>query len=230
MAIVGLLVGVLVSVFGGVRTSAQDAACRANLRQLGTAVLTYSAETGFFPPSISGGLEPHLGGAPRSEIWAYYLRPYMGAESKDYSAAGHSPLVVCPAAAITVDGHQISSYSANPGLMPDITGPNGGEAVRVMSVIRPSEVILFGDAIQRNPQGAHSNFWLVPEMTGSDSSLWADPTMGSTPIGVGSDMDGVNEAQFRYRHRGSANVVFADGRTESFEKGSILVRNVRKNY
>jgi prepilin-type processing-associated H-X9-DG protein len=102
--------------------------------------------------------------------------------------------------------------------------------VPVITVGRPSQVILIGDAIQRDPQGAHSNFWSSPDMNAADNLSWSNPTTSSTPIVIGSDTDAISEGQFRYRHDGKAQVIFADGHVGAFPKGDILRLNVRANY
>jgi prepilin-type N-terminal cleavage/methylation domain-containing protein/prepilin-type processing-associated H-X9-DG protein len=230
IAIIGVLAGLLVPVLGRVRSSAQDATCRSNLRQLGLAVQLYGTESGYYPAAISRGVAPREGGAPNGQRWTLFLRPYMGVNSAVAGDDTNSALIVCPAAAVKGVGGQVSGYSANPGLMPDLSTSPALGAVRYNIVARPSQVILIGDAIQRDPQGSHANFWGVADMTGADNLSWGSPGQGSVPIQIGSDADGINEAQFRYRHGGRANVVFVDGHAGSFAKGEILRLNVRKNY
>lgn len=232
IAIIGVLAGIIIPVVGRVRAAAHDATCRSNLRQIGMAVQLYAGERRVYPPSASGGTDLQRGGAPAGQVWGYFLRPYLGGTQTEGTAIGTalSEVVSCPGAAVKVDGTIISAYSANPGLMPDLYSAPNKQAVHVTHVERPAQVILIGDAIQRDPQGAHSNFWNIPDMTAADNLSWSNPSSGSTPITIGSDTDGISEAQFRYRHRGKAQVVFADGHVGAFEKGAILRRNVRANY
>lgn len=230
IAIIGILAAIIIPTVGRVRESARDVTCKSNLRQLGLAVQLYANERGYYPPSVSGGMAESRGGAPAGRLWSVQLRPYLNEKGEVLGALGNSSLIVCPTAPVRPPEGNVSSFSANPGVMPDLSTSATGTAVRSGAVKRPSQVIILGDAIQRDPQGAHSNFWSVPDMTGGDEFSWGSEAQGQTPIQTGSDVDGINEAQIRYRHSGRANVVFADAHVGAFRKGEILRMHVRKNY
>jgi prepilin-type processing-associated H-X9-DG protein len=138
-------------------------------------------------------------------------------------------LVICPSRSIIPTDAATNvrpSFSAHPLIMPDRNHANTASRprIRIGGIERPTQVILFADAIQQTAGGSHSNFWQVPEMNRQNN-----PASAAVAIAPGPDLDN-GEAHFRYRHNGKANAVFVDGHVSSFQKGTILQRHVSSNY
>lgn len=219
IAIVGVLASIIIPVVGKVRTSSQSSSCKSNLRQIWMAANLYANEHKFFPYSTS----------PTGVNWRQTLRPYMEAGDATYADEKNSGAVVCPSRVIEPSGADYfrATYSCHPRLMGNPNLPGNPGSVRPSNVTRPAQIILFGDATQQSHGGAHSQFWSVSEMM-SDGSIDA----ADAPIAVddATDSDPQGNGHIRYRHSGSMNAVFVDGHVTSFQRGTILNRNVRTNY
>ncbi|MFA6962191.1 MAG: type II secretion system protein [Opitutaceae bacterium] len=219
IAIVGILTAIIIPVVGRSRETAQSSMCRGNLQQIAVATSLYVSDNKVFPYSTT----------TTGVNWRQTLRPYMSAGNPTNSDENNSALVVCPSRLIVPDAPNFyrSSYSANPRLLVNPATPGNPVSVRVSSVTRPAQIILFGDATQQANGGSHSQFWSVPEMI-SDG----DPSSADVPIAVdgSTDSDPQGNGYIRYRHNNSMNAVFVDGHMANFKKGTILNRNVRTNY
>lgn len=219
IAIVGILSAIIIPVVGKVRASAQSSSCQSNLRQIWVATNLYATEHKFFPFSTSS----------TGVNWRQALRPYMDAGEATYADEKNSSAVVCPSRLIepSASDYLRATYSCHPRLMGNPNLPGNPGSVRPSSVTRPAQIILYGDATQQSHGGSHGQFWSVSEMM-SDGSVDA----ADTPIAVDvtTDSDPQGNGHIRYRHSGSMNAVFVDGHVTSFQRGTILNRNVRTNY
>lgn len=238
IAIIGVLAAIVFSAVGKVRDSARDTRCKSNLRQLGLAAQLFAAEHRFLPPSVNGG--PERGGEADGVTWVQALRPYLGSvNDENFNVSSQSPVVVCPSRELTPpdDGNQ-ATYAANMAVMPDMSIANSGHPdsllLRPVMIGRPSQIILFGDAIQRPLGGgvdggaAYAHLWGIGGAY--TPAEWFPASRGDEPIPLGPDTDGVSEAQFRYRHDERINVVFVDAHVGSFRKGEVLWRNLRWHF
>jgi len=237
IAIIGILAAIIIPVVGKVRSSARDTRCKSNLRQIGLAVQLYASERNRLPPSVNGG--PSRGGEAEGVTWVQALRPFMGSTNdQDFHVSSNSPVVVCPGRVLVPedDGNQ-PTYSANMAVMPDMSAANSAhpdaKMLRPSDVLRPSQVILVGDGIQRPLGGSDggSAYAHLFDIAGVYTPAeWFSASRADEAIPVGSDGDGINEAQFRYRHGERANVVFVDAHVASFRKGEILWRHLRYHF
>jgi len=222
IAIIGILASILIPTVGRVRASARDANCKSNLRQIGLAALMYESDNGRFPASLARN---------PTTPWPQQLREYLGGTDPDSPDQWlNTEVIVCPERTITPSGEERnrSSYSAHPGIMPDLAENNLAQfrdRWNLERIRRPTQLILFGDAIQQSHGGSHSNFWSVDEMRNPGS-----PNNAESFIGNGPNEDGGNEGHFRFRHNGRMNAVFVDGHVDSFELGTVQELNVRTNY
>ncbi|MCU0791405.1 MAG: DUF1559 domain-containing protein [Opitutaceae bacterium] len=224
IAIIGILAAIIIPTVGRVRSSARDASCKSNLRQIALATNLFTTERGVFP--LSSGNTP--GGN-----WRNALRPYMNAGPAVANNENNSETVVCPARVVIPTNpadNLRASYSAHPRILVnpgDLTAGTPG-AVSVSKVKRPSQVILFGDATQQTNGGSHGQFWSVTAMTtNQDSANGLEEPIEADPA---TDIDPAGQAYIRYRHNGAANMVFVDAHVESFKRGDILNRHVRAYY
>lgn len=129
IAVVGVLTGLLLSVFSKVRTSSRSARCVSNLRQWGAALNLYANDNNNDLPRRGQGVQPltllrHPGDDP-SHDWFNVLPPYAGEMGlEDAVNAGHAPklgdssLFVCPEAKASTSGPYFLSYAMNMYLSP----------------------------------------------------------------------------------------------------------------
>ncbi|MFH1497076.1 MAG: prepilin-type N-terminal cleavage/methylation domain-containing protein [Verrucomicrobiota bacterium] len=131
IAIIGILAAILVPVVGKVRQSARTSACASNLRQVGTAILTYAADHQNWLPGgyeKSGqwnlyGLQRTIGprgwqegGKPTQDL-AAQLFPYLNQSLPVANGElARTKTLICPGNALSVDTYEtntpISSYYA----------------------------------------------------------------------------------------------------------------------
>jgi prepilin-type N-terminal cleavage/methylation domain-containing protein/prepilin-type processing-associated H-X9-DG protein len=234
IAIIGILAAIIIPTVGRVRSSARDAACKSNLRQIGLAVNVYGNEFGYFPSSI---YKPSDRNFPNC-IWREALRPYMGSNgdlTKRTNQNLNSRIVVCPSRTFTPTDDATNvrpTYSAHSMVMPDEVNSSDSRR-RFGSIPRPTEVILMADSTQQASGGSHSNLWSVTEIRSATSG---NTGTADNFITVANDTDtepaGNSNGIIKYRHSdgGSANVVFIDGHVGNFKKGTIKERNVKINY
>lgn len=212
IAIIGVLVGLALPVLSGMRKRSNDAKCISNLRQLGTATLTYVADKGFFPVSFETG-------AGASNNWQVELEPYLG----DVDAVKR-----CPAAVLPNKG--ASHYSMNQNVFYDPNNSLGRikEPKVGAQIEKPGEVILIMDGLQDsngNAQGGMTQF------RGSDGPGQRDVVV--TPF-QSQSADGKAGGGFpSYRHgntredvKRAANAVYADGHAAPVIWGTIKNRNL----
>lgn len=212
IAIIGVLAAILIPVIGKVRSSARDAVCLSNLRQIGTAITLYTSEHPYFPPGAtkSGA----LGYEGITGYWTTVLAPYFSTSGTSSARAWYD----CPSKAFKT-ATPANSYSCNRNLMPDnqYSGPN--PLVRIEKVTRPSQVVIVMDGAQAR-----------------ESDGYTDPLAMSFPYGINPEIyytmfdnkDLVWGGQPRFRHRGNRfmNVVYVDGHAGSIENGKLKYGNI----
>ena len=209
-SIIGLLAGVAIPVIGGAQKKAKAGACLSNLRQIGLATLAYAAENdGMFPEAGTGG----------TPAWATSIAAFISVDTKNKKS-----VFVCPGCEKPVSdastGEVAVTYGMHGGLM-----PKGGAGARLISVQRPSQVILCADMCQNPANKGWAPFSIenppiFTTQTGGRGGVQMD-----TPISTATDSDDGNNPWMRYRHSGKVNVVMCDGHAESFKKGSVLNKN-----
>jgi prepilin-type N-terminal cleavage/methylation domain-containing protein len=141
IAIIGVLAGLLLVAIGPARQLARQMECANNLREIGKAVLTYTAQKGRFPGSFEAGPNSNL----NNQIphpWTIQLLPFLGEQTRYDSFYNHNAnmtrnlvpvgagagaaefqrFYVCPSDPDAVTGPQLS-YVANMGREDDSTVP-----------------------------------------------------------------------------------------------------------
>jgi prepilin-type N-terminal cleavage/methylation domain-containing protein/prepilin-type processing-associated H-X9-DG protein len=99
IAIIAILAGAIFPALGSARRTAQRAACTSNLKQIGTAIMSYvSDHDGDLPGPCNLRVPPKYKGVshPPDQYLGSYLAPYLGLSTNntDYAAA---PVMACPA-------------------------------------------------------------------------------------------------------------------------------------
>ncbi len=256
IAIIVILLALMVPGFKAIREHAKSDKCMSNLRQIGIAMQLYTNDNnqngggvaglrvieGVYPPSILQNSSGNI-----LDDWAGYI-------SSEVDGRAHSiprnPIFMCPSMAIQ---NNISpTYAAHAGICP-IVDNVGKAAIMTSRIRRPGEVILVADAMQLvigTKYGGTFDYSVYPALLFDAGPLnpfpapytyVVDPNpfipnplmtiaTSETPIVVYQDKDNLTPAQnpgnVRYRHRGTANVLFCDGRVSSMKKGAIKQKHV----
>lgn len=189
IGIVGVLVAIIMTVVGSARRSADNTRCQSNLRQLGTAFLTYTTDhRGRYPLSYNGTNNP-------DNNWWYAIGPYAGLKinydwpsvtaASNANGALRCPLtdptdtsVSLPWVSYKMTGSHRAWMASNGGW------PVAGPGLLASLIANPSRSLLISEG------RAH------PEFTTSATS---NPAAGLI-----------------YPHNGRTNAVFADGHVGSF--------------
>ncbi len=225
IGIIGILAGLLLPALARAKEKGRAIQCVSNLKEFGLGVSYYVDDYQYYPPGRQAGVTQ----------WDLCIGTYLGGKSDPLSSEARSKLFMCPSKNVNNVGVALN-YAANPNVCKEVTATVG--PVPASGVKRTSEVIVTGDAIQYTRDGnSHAILWGV---TGSNGSFiyWNDGSMATadTAIPVGTDRDEVYDVQdpqganFRYRHSGGENSVFADGHVERIGKGRVRDRNVYTDY
>lgn len=129
IAIIGILAAIIIPTVGAVRGKARAAACASNMRQIGTALLTYASDNrDRFPYAFQ---YPLPNGTNKPDTWLVSISPYVGLEKQ--IGAGPLPraagILLCPA--YVYDGGSRDPnipYGYNPNIDPR-HGTSSGKAV-----------------------------------------------------------------------------------------------------
>jgi len=226
IGIIAILAGLLLPALAAAREKGRSANCISNLKQIGTGILMYVNDFGFYPP----------GHIPNTTQWDLFVGTYAGGVNDPLSPAARSKVFMCPSVLVANDGIKLN-YSANPNICKEIT--TAISPVKADSVRRLDDIIITADAIQYTSDGnSHAIFWGVQGSTGSTIS-WNDgnPANADLPIQMGQDIDKVlidtdpTGSNFRYRHgKTGAIALFGDGHASRIKKGQVLNRNVYTDY
>ncbi|MDR1281983.1 MAG: DUF1559 domain-containing protein [Opitutaceae bacterium] len=230
IAIIGILAGILIPTVGKVRESARMAQCKSNLRQLGAAVHLYAADNrNTFPP---GDYKPYT----------WYLESYLTPREGNASVKQQGSLVdECPSRALRIDGKITRSYSCNPFVFvrgPEATTssgqPRNEKPVHPEDIVRPTEIIMFADAIQRAVTESNWPGCAGFRLTGLHGNVIdlqnVGPGTADNVLPDGPDTEPGSPEYFRFRHGGKLNAVMVDGSVRAFAKGTIRQRNLVISY
>ncbi|EIQ01398.1 type II secretory pathway, pseudopilin PulG [Opitutaceae bacterium TAV1] len=225
IAIIGILAGIIIPTVSKVRTTAQSAVCKSNLRQIGTAFMLYAEDNrGLYPaprqPDAPEDPNQNPGGGPWQLELAPYTSPKLAVGRVNmYRLKEHDPKgnpAYCPSyfrffgnvAAVQATNLNALGYGMNFSL--NVNGRDinfsGRNKMRfpATGIVNPSRNILVGDS---------SDYHLDAKTTG-----WVPTAAASKPDGYDS---GAPE-----RHSGSANYLFADGHIETLKPDIALERAV----
>ena len=164
MAIIALLVGILLPVLGNARAASLDSKCKANLRQITVAQLTYRQDFGVFSRLWSG--DEGDGEAVNNPVSP--LADYLTLDRAQLSEPGS--VMQCPAvdpgefdrlAPLVLPGQQVSSYGINPAMQfdrwafdPEVTGAafNASDLILVgEQAVEPFEQLPTSDGVTAVP-------------------------------------------------------------------------------
>jgi len=242
IAIIAILAAILFPVFSQAREKARGATCLSNLKQIGLGVMMYVQDYDeTFPMSQYGGGST---GVPQqawySVIWPYVKNGdrYRDAQGVEYSWGTHG-IYACPS---FPDRNQSGKYGGPGGVRAGYrSGPAGAPDARhrvppTPAVDPPWERVrtagrgvsaALGGWVYLGPGGGDGGegFGRPPQRDGAERALQRDCDLVN---------DGDGNATWagcgmmpRYRHTGTANVVFFDGHAKAMGRGQILwYRNI----
>ena len=199
MAAVALLAALLIPALPAAKAAAEGAVCRSNLRQLAAANLAYAADHGRYVAAaedIEGANSIRWHGVRSGGKFDGAqgpLAPYLG-------GGGASAWVRrCPGFRPDAAGFEAScgGYGYNAlGVGSELCLPGGGQAVgmRPTALARPAQTVMFADAAYVQGNGAKAK---LIEYSFAEPPRFAG---GGTPWPT-----------IHFRHRGKANVAWADG-------------------
>lgn len=208
LAIIAILAALSMEGLGRLRSIAQGAACANNLRQLGAATSLYLSDH-------KNTMFPYSRGFPATgRLWYYGFEPTAslnapeGTRTVDVTQAPLYPYIpqaggveICPSfpynSPIWMPKYKqgaICTYGFNMVSFPTVSSTASG--VNILSILHPSQVLLFGDCAQVD------NFQ-APAST-SNPKLEEFYEFDST------------SATTHFRHGGFANILFLDGHEEKF--------------
>lgn len=228
ISILSILLAFLLPSLSTALQAAKSAQCLSNLRQIGTAGLSFTMEKGAYPPArLSknrngtkyvnnyGASEPRwqwffdMGVGPVIDP-ASLPKPFTDANTTTMT----NPYFMCPSLTDPQYAHDIrnGAYGYNHLYLGNArTGSNGGYAnypVSVSRIMMPSNTVMLADSRGGDlPHGKHSYTLDPPKFA---------PSVNGTKFGPNGSTDGpYAQSPAEARHRNQANAVFADGHADS---------------
>lgn len=212
LGILGVLIAILLTIVPKARRQAAQVACLSNLRQLGTAFITYANENDGFLPAPASALQP------QPEDWVHWQPNRDLAESRLWRyVGGNIEMLKCPLGVPErpKDPHPPYpfSYDVNTkitGIVPPIVGPMPKRKPRrIWSLRQPERKIL---ALEEDSTTITDGAWYA-----DTNKFWLKERM--IFLSARHDRDGrefSRREDFLIDRRG--NVVFADGHGEFMER------------
>ncbi len=219
IAIIGVLGSLLLPALAGAKSKAQAVKCKSNLRQIGIALISYTAEHEAYPlyGRLVNASEP--GGA--KEKWHDDIMPQLpkGWNNGVYHCPGYGKTVENYRAVHFATYQSFGSYAYNSG-----SGNNEGQylyglsgkpsrlsgtpiltAVQESEIRNPNDMIALGDSFSRSYGYGFKEYTLPISERLDFLSRKIDGILVTWPI-----FGGVQR-----RHRGRSNNTFADGHVEA---------------
>lgn len=192
IAIIGILSALTISAVGNARVKAKQTKCAANLRSVGLAFATFSADYKGYLPAVTYNTSYQAGRTnPNKSHWWLELKPYIGVDIKTIGGVEGSPFAICPGGGTLVG----AASTRNPGTtLQALTGMRGTDGTVInynymsplASIPQPSRTVLAGDSFSHV------------------LSVWTGDPTGAT-----------FETSDPSRHGGRANYLFVDGHVAS---------------
>ena len=132
IAIIAILAAILFPVFAKAREKARQTSCLSNVRQLGTAMLSYAQD---YDECLTGRRVPNISGVT-NYYWYEVLAPYIK----------NAQILTCPSVGNSVNyAYNLCGLGASPGL-------------RMGKVLQPTTIVVIGDwgnqcGTKANPAG-----------------------------------------------------------------------------
>ncbi|AHF92798.1 prepilin-type N-terminal cleavage/methylation domain-containing protein [Opitutaceae bacterium TAV1] len=224
IAIIGVLAAITLVTVGKVRSAAQSARCMANLKSIGTALLTYATDNkNMLPPAANLPNSPvpavnYTGPLFRQKtFWFDALNPYMGHPAWAADRATNFPEPTDTGSGLPFPWQQCPSKTYTPLMRANVGygwnacnfGWDGskatsfGYAIRLDQVETPSRTIIAGDS--KDPD-------FMPDQYAFDRYIY--------------DYDHETRYPYPKRHNGGGNYVFLDGHVQRIAAERMSTREV----
>ncbi len=234
IAIIAILAAILFPVFAQAREKARQTSCLSNQKQIGLGVMSYVQDYDeTYPSSVDG----------QYHQWYEVVDPYIknGEAAADGLRYGKGGVWNCPS--FPVDNGQAQNYGANDDIFAANfkahDDPSNILQPSPLSVIpSPSDTIIIAEKGANGIGASYETFLTLQGWWTQGSVLTGgvyDPAKDNSfcsynlctnPANPDRDEpDGANMWEgaktVRYRHTGTANVLYADGHAKAMPKGSI---------
>ena len=222
IAIISILAAILFPVFARARENARRTSCLSNLKQMGLAVMQYTADYDEkYPTSYVSTTQ-----IPPDGMWWVNYTLWFWPQTL-YAYHKNAQVFFCPSAAYTVTGTITSSlgkpiansdqYGANVMLMP----PSSGTVVPMAAVQSPASVYLLMDS-GSYATAPRSMGGIKPITSADKSAYWYLPGSCSIP-GVATTGLSTERADdcTNGRHFLGVNVAFADGHAKWLKSSEV---------
>jgi prepilin-type processing-associated H-X9-DG protein/prepilin-type N-terminal cleavage/methylation domain-containing protein len=195
VAVIALLSALAFPALRSAIETGRRATCAGNLKTLATGVLGYAGENnGFLPYSLGNNL---ILGGPSSAPWFWAVGDYLGGQytkaqeadwSKQKTFRGLPSCLYCPSAKRETSNttpYDVS-YGINRILVDKDLANSPPTQTRVISVPRPSRMVLLGDSMSYSEKGSHA--WRVTGGTVSKrhgtvaNVAWLDGHVSREPL------------------------------------------------
>lgn len=210
IAIIAILAAIAFPVFGSMSQNSHKAGCLSNLRQIGAAVMQYSADNdGSLPPNVTS-TDPSAGG--HSSTYPQIIAPYLG---KAENGTLRSQVFFCPAADKNRPAWEGVGFRPDYGANERRANRSGQigvfarqawgvnvPALKMAMIRQPSKCLMVADACQTS--GVKSGDWLLNLPNLNQTSSAVPPSK----IGPRHGYDGSNSLS------GKFGAVFCDGHVE----------------
>ena len=162
ISVIGILAGLLIPVLKTAREKANQISCFGNLRQLGTAIISYAGDNKDFLPMVL----PYLPGNPVSDVWWSLLYPELkntevfrcpSNPQGDFNTSLNNSSPGVPAIPISYEangggGDALSAFGGRPPMgFLEHSLPKTG----LWEITNPSDTILLGEACSPNAKYAY---------------------------------------------------------------------------
>jgi len=227
ISIMGMLVSLLMPALREAKESARTVQCLNNLRQQGIAIHAYGNDFALYPWCTFSN----------PEVWYVRLGSYL--QKNTQNAGGPSlttdisPIFQCPSSTFkpTIATNFFVTYSPHHELLRNWFILPAGNKVQTPYPLkgRPADVIMVIDACQMN-LGGNKGFSAAHISQSVDWYQAYNPATANALVTPGLDIDdAAANGHVRWRHKGGANSLFADGHIAILKKDGLLERMVKVN-
>lgn len=230
IAIIAILAAILFPVFAQAREKARGISCLSNMKQLGTGMMMYVQDYDEKYPlaafAVPGGVTD----------WRVALLPYIKNGTQGNATTTESTVIggvfSCPS--VASNGKRV--YGGHGAIIHQPTTSNGTvwSPVGLASLPRVADTIIVSE-VGVNGAGNGSIEGLTDDYWWWGGATWPPIFLGANS-GAKFERDGADDPAVgwsvhtylpRYRHTGTANMVFADGHAKAINKGRVdFCRNI----
>ena len=226
IAIIAILAAILFPVFAKAREKAKQASCLSNLKQMGSSLLIYEDDNGYFPPANDTNSAPTPdgqlamwtdGNGNPSGVWFWLQMIFPYTKS--------NKIFVCPSSPnyydTTYNHFIICQYGANNSVI-----PYRGNLSLPVTVVSSAEI---GDAAETYMIMDAGYYRVSYDAAINPDKYNFIPGSGEANVPLPSTLNASSAndriPDFKYgRHSGGVNVTFTDGHSKFFKAGALILQ------